>query len=334
MTSFAFSLDRDATFLWTDISQEITLAAVRALFLPRTLPYMKRWLKRIGIGILAIILLVIVAIGTAYALVGRKLARKYPTEVAAIAVPTDSASVARGQHLSVAVAKCAACHGDNLGGKKVEDSPAFGRLYAANLTTGNGGVGAGYTDADWVRGIRHGLGTDGRPLVFMPSQSFHHMTDADLGQIIAYLKTIEPVDYTPPERKLGVVARVLHMAVGFPFIASELMPTGPINRTPVTPAPTAEYGKYLTKIGSCEDCHGASLSGGGGGPVPPPNITPTGLRGWSEADFVKAMRTGVRPGGRVLSVAMPWPYIGKMTDDELRASWLYLQSVPPKKTGE
>ena len=297
-------------------------------------PDMLRWLKRIGIGIVTVILLIATAVGVAYAIVGRKLAKVYPTEIAAVPVPTDSASIARGQHLVVAINKCVGCHGDNLAGRKMEDGPV-GRLYSANLTSGNGGVAAGYTDADWVRTIRHGIGTDGRSLVFMPSDQYYYMNDADLGAVIAYVKTVKPVDFVRPPMKVRVLGRVLHLAVGFPPIVAAAVPRG-AQRTVVTPGTTVEYGKYLTKIGACAECHGETLSGGrpGEGGIKSANITPAGLKGWTEADFFKAMRTGIRPDGRALSAAMPWPYIGKLTDEELRATWLYLQSVPPKKMGE
>jgi mono/diheme cytochrome c family protein len=296
---------------------------------------MLRWLKRIGIAILTLILLIAVAIGSMYAIVGRKIAKRYPTEVAAVAIPTDSAAIERGRHLVEAVNKCVGCHGDNLGGKKFSDDAMFGRLYAANLTSGNGGVGAGYTDVDWVRSIRHGIGSDGRPLIFMPSDKFYEMSDADLGAVIAYVKTAKPVDFVPPQKRVGVLARVLSLTVGFPLIPAEKIPTGARPHPAVPAGGTAEYGKYLTTIGDCAGCHGPSLSGGQPiDGVPSANLTPTGLKGWTEADLVKAMRTGVRPGGRVLSAAMPWPYVGKMTDEELHATWLYLQTIPAKKTGE
>lgn len=296
---------------------------------------MIRWLKRIGIGLFSLLLLIVIAVGTAYAVVGRKLAKRYPTQVESVAITSDSAALARGQHLVVAVNKCVACHGDNLAGKKIFNDIPFGRLYAPNLTAGNGGLAGGFTDADWVRAIRYGVGVDGRPLVFMPSEAYYYMSDADLASVIAYLKTVKPVDNVTPPRRVGPFARVLHLAVGFPPIPAANIPTG-ATRAMIKPGPTREYGKYLTQIGGCEGCHNPNLSGGGGGEggVKPANLTPTGLKGWTEADFVKAMRTGQRPDGRILSAAMPWPYVGKMTDEELRATWLYLQSLPPRKMGE
>jgi hypothetical protein len=55
--------------------------------------------------------------------------------------------------------------------------------------------------------------------------------------------------------------------------------------------------------------------------------------GWSEEDFITALRTGVTPSGHVLSEAMPWRYVGQMTDEELQAIWLYLQSLPALEQG-
>ena len=91
---------------------------------------------------------------------------------------------------------------------------------------------------------------------------------------------------------------------------------------------TVEYGKYLAL--SCAACHGDDLAGGGGGPGGP-NITPGGTPGqWSEADFIRTLRRGTTPDGRQLdSENMPWQSFGRLTDDELKAIWLYLKSVPP-----
>jgi len=59
----------------------------------------------------------------------------------------------------------------------------------------------------------------------------------------------------------------------------------------------------------------------------------SGIGAWSEADFIRAMRTGMRPDGRVLNTSMPWPYYAQMTDDELRALWRFLQALPARSTG-
>jgi len=106
-------------------------------------------------------------------------------------------------------------------------------------------------------------------------------------------------------------------------------------RRPESPEPgvTRAYGEYLTI--ACTGCHGAHLSGGPmpGAPSdwpPPLNLTVGGeLQGWSADNFIHTLRTGVTPSGRQLDPQyMPWPITAQMTDDELRAIYLYLQSVP------
>jgi hypothetical protein len=64
-----------------------------------------------------------------------------------------------------------------------------------------------------------------------------------------------------------------------------------------------------------------------------PNLTSSGeLVGWSEADFIQAMRTGVNPNGHKLNPEfMPWDKYANMTDEELKSLWLYLQSLPTGK---
>lgn len=296
---------------------------------------MFRWLKRIGLVILGFILLVVVSVSAVFAVTSHRMARKYPVAVETVAISGDSASVERGKHIAVAIGNCQSCHGDNFGGKVLANKRIFMRLAGPNLTSGEGGVAGGYTDEDWVRSIRYGIGTDGRPLVFMPSDAFYSMTDSDLGAVIAYLKTLPPVTGAVPEKKIGVVPRILYMVAGFPLIPVEHIPKKEITRPAINPGPTLEYGRYLATVGGCNGCHGPGFSGGQPiNGVKSANLTPIGLRGWTEGDFRKVLRTGVRPNGRVLSAVMPWPYAGKMTDDEIRAIWLYLQSVPPKAAGE
>lgn len=62
------------------------------------------------------------------------------------------------------------------------------------------------------------------------------------------------------------------------------------------------------------------------------NLTPdreTGIGGWTEAAFIKSIRTGRTPGGRSLLPPMPWQFIGRMIDQDLKALFAYLKSIPP-----
>jgi hypothetical protein len=105
------------------------------------------------------------------------------------------------------------------------------------------------------------------------------------------------------------------------------------------PGPTADYGRYL--ISACTGCHGEHLSGGPIPGVPPDwpvaaNLTwhESGIEGWTEPDFIAAMRTGRTPNGRMLPADyMPWPFIGRSSDDDLRALYLHLRSLEPREIG-
>ena len=292
---------------------------------------MKRALKWLGYGIAGLVVVIAVIVTVVYAISSRAMSRAYGFTPASLAIPADSASVARGRHLAIAVNQCANCHGDNLAGKVVFDNPVMGRLYAANLTSGKGGIGD-YSDMDYVRAIRHGLGQDRRPLLMMPADAFFDMSDADLASVIAYLKTIPAVDAVVPPTNIGPLARALSLGTDFPLVPAAKLPHDRPRQPEVPRGVTAEYGGYLATIGGCKSCHLPELNGGVpiAGNVLSANLTPAGLGQWTESDFVKSMRSGIRPDGRVLSAVMPWPYMRHMTDDELKALWLYLRSLPPK----
>ena len=295
---------------------------------------MKRFLKWVGYIVGGIVALILICVGVVYAVTSARMGKTYPTAAETIAIPTDSAAIERGRHLTVAVGKCTDCHGDNLAGKMISDDPVFARLWSANLTRGKGGVPASYTDNDYVRSIRYGVRADGKPLIFMPSEAYNHFNDSDLGAVIAYVKSMPPVDQEIPKPSIGPIARILSVLTPFPLVPARL-----INREAPRPAPVAvgvtkEYGEYLAKTGGCTSCHNPNLSGGNAiQGVKVANLTPAGIGKWSEADFTKALRTGVRPDGRILSAVMPWPYTKFLTDDEIKAMWLYVQSLPPRQAG-
>jgi mono/diheme cytochrome c family protein len=291
---------------------------------------MKTVLKWIGYIVGTLAVLIVVAVGTVYAITSSRMGKTYSTTVPAIAIPTDSASIARGQHLATAVGKCQACHGDNWAGKIFSDEAVFAKLTTPNLTRGKGGIGSTYTDVDWVRSLRYGIGRNGKSLVFMPAESYTHFSDTDLGQVIAYLKTLPPADLAvTPMRSPGPIMRILYLTGKFPMLPASIIDHN-MARPAVPEGPTKEYGEYLIKAGGCQNCHGENLGGGTAENMPVPNLTKAGELGkWSEADFDKVLHTGVRPDGRILSAVMPWAYMNGLTATEVSAMWQYLQSVPP-----
>jgi mono/diheme cytochrome c family protein len=262
----------------------------------------------------------------------------HEVKVEAVRVPTDEAAVARGDHLA-SILICRECHTESLAGQ-VDFAPGIITLSVPNLTSGAGGVGRSNTDQDWVRAIRHGVGNDGRGLVLMPAQRFYYLGDEDLGALIAFLKTLPPQENELPRTDLGPIGRIM---IALDQLPPEVLPNvltidhdGPRPPAP-QPGVNAEYGRYLAVI--CTACHGDDLNGKtlreGGEVYIALNLTPGGeLAAWSDEDFFTTMRTGVSPSGHQLNERMPWRYLGKMTDDELMAVWLYLQSIPALPQGE
>lgn len=298
---------------------------------------MKRVFKWLGYLAGSIVVLLLLAVGVVYAVSSNKFGKSYPTAVEPVAIPADSVLLARGKHLVEAVGKCQNCHGDNYAGAKMFDAPVFGQLTSKNLTSGPGGIGASYSDADYVRAIRHGVGKDGKSLFFMPAEAFYYFSDADLGAVIAYIKTLPATASSIPEkRSIGPVGRAVMLMTPFPLISASWVPQNAKRPADVPVGMTKEYGGYLARTGGCTSCHGAALSGGNKvDGVLALNLTPGDEMGsWTEADFIKAIRTGVRPNGKVLSAVMPWPYAKNMSDDEMHAMWMYIHSVPAKKLGE
>lgn len=299
---------------------------------------MNKWLRRLGIGAGGLLTLVAAFVAVIWGLTERRFARTWDVKpTATLALASDSATIARGQHLVTAVAKCVDCHGADLGGQTLADDYMMGRLSAGNLTAGKGGIGAAYTDADWIRAVRHGLDRAGKAMVMMPSLEYQRLSDADLSALVSYLKSLPPVDREVPARRLMPLSRALLTFGALPPVGAEVIDHAKIaNVSAPAPGVTPEYGRYLADVGGCTGCHRPSLSGGGMGPGSPParNLTPKELGSWTEADFFRALREGKRPDGTPISEAMPWKASGKMTDDEMKAVWAYIKSVPAKEFGQ
>lgn len=297
-----------------------------------------RWLKRIGYAIGALVGLVVIAVGVVYALSELRFRKTYSVPEEHIAVSDDSATLARGAHLAASVG-CADCHGEGLRGNAMIDAPPMGRLVALNLTKGEGGVGGQLTPELIERAVRHGVAPNGQPLRIMPANDYQYMTDDDIRAVVSYVRHVTPVNNVLAPSRLMLLPRVLLVTNALPLLPAERMRDSAGAPMSVAPGPTKDYGLYLATLAGCRACHGPGLSGGkieAGDPSwgPAANLTPSGNLGkWSEAEFVQTIRTGRRPDGSALRAPMPWKTIANMTDDELHAVWLYLQSVPPRPFG-
>ena len=284
---------------------------------------MKKLLKWTGLVLGSLVGLLVLAVVVLYILGGSKANATYEITPALTSVPSDSASIARGSHLA-SIHACRYCHGDNLEGKILDDVPPF-RLAPPNLTPGKGGIGPSYSDADWDRAIRHGVSPEGRALLVMPAEFFNGMADEDAAALIAFLKTLPPVDNEVPPTEFHTLGRIL--AGAGPLDPVQFIKATRGRATAPPPGPTLEYGDYLAHI-TCIGCHGPDLRGG---PSPNPEVPGSDLAAvgsWSYDDFANTMRTGERPSGAAMDPAnMPWPAFAAMTDDELRALHTYLQTL-------
>jgi len=289
---------------------------------------MKKIVKWIGIvlGLLLVAGVVLFLIGNA------RINKTYDFPPSNITIPTDAESIAYGKHRAETL--CEGCHGEDLGGiENWFSAGPLGSVDSANLTSGEGGFGQEITsDEDYVKAIRHGVDPEGKP-IFMPAVvAGSHLSDNDLGAIIAYVKSVPPVDRELKGKQFTPLAKIM-LAVGVldklpvETVSHETHVSAPV------PAVSVEYGEYLVNTHDCRVCHGPQLNGG---PFPDPtitlispNLTPGGELGfWTEEQFVETIRTGVTPSGHQFNEHMPWEQFRLLTDDELKAMFVYLQSLP------
>ncbi len=109
---------------------------------------MRKALKWVGIVLGVVVGVIILAVAAVYILSSVRFNKTYDVTPSTVDLPTDSAAVDHGRHLAI-IRGCTECHGPDLAGRVLISDPAFGTLYSANLTSGKGGVGAEFSDADF-----------------------------------------------------------------------------------------------------------------------------------------------------------------------------------------
>jgi mono/diheme cytochrome c family protein len=263
----------------------------------------------------------------------------------------------RGEYLANHVMLCMDCHAkrdwslfsgppkpgtEGVGGDRFDHSMDFpGVFYARNITPK--GIGD-WTDGELYRLITTGVRKDGEPIFpVMPYLNYGKMDEEDIKSVIAYIRTLEPIESVLPPSKPD-----------FPF--NLILRTLPAKASP-QPIPSPQdqiaYGEYLVNAAACGDCHtrfeggqfvGAYLAGGreftfpDGSKLRTPNLTPheTGLKGWTSDIFVKRFKMyadstyvlpSVKPGG--FQSIMPWVMYAGMETEDLEAIFAYLQTLPP-----
>lgn len=309
---------------------------------------MKKFLKITGITLGVIVLLVVLLVG--YSAV--QPMKTFEAKSIDISLPTDSAQLAYGSVIVNSV--CVHCHmgedGKLSGRVFTKADHPFGLMYTGNITNHpQHGIGD-YTEGQLAYLFRTGVNKEGRYVGNMMSHP--NMSDADMGAIIAYLRSdadivqASDVEHPLPEYLSSVMIKTMAILGMFKPLPFDGKPVPEVDKTD----PIA-YGKYLTnEIYECGVCHSQSFETynsmdpektpgymAGGNMVPDKqfnevsssNLTPSiefGLGGWTEAQFIEAVRNGNRPNGSAITPNMP--RVTLASDNELKAIWAYLKSIP------
>ncbi len=293
----------------------------------------KKIVKWTGISLLTILGLALIAYVFVYVHTEGRINKQYQYAEETIAIPTDSLSILKGEHL-YQIRGCQDCHGKNLQGGVFMNDALLMRITAPNLTKGKGGLPDDFNINDWVRVIRHGVDNNGRSLFMMPSQELYQLTNEDLANIIAYCTTQKPINTSQERmRSIGPVGRLLMTMNQVTILPAEKIDHQAEHVDKKEEKISAAYGKYLAT--GCQGCHRATMRGGSPlapGFPPVPDITSNGhLRNWSASSFIRTIKTGTTPEGKALNNQyMPWQSISLFTDDELKSIFLYLKTLPAK----
>ena len=267
-------------------------------------------------------------------------------DLSAASIGDTAGLVQRGEYIVRSVAVCGHCHAADprdadgpLSGGMAFRNWRLGTIRASNLTPDpETGLGR-WTDAEIVRAIRSGEDRKGHVLApVMPYAWFRGMSDRDALAVARYLRSQPPVRNEVRNRP-----SLVYRAARF-FVLKPERPTAPMAPRP---EPDADYGRYLANhVSLCGDCHtprsglqqkadlDRPFAGDASSPFPanPANLTPhpeTGIGRWTEEDFLRALRTGVNPQGDSIHPFMPWRELRRMRDDDLRAIYRYLRTLPP-----
>jgi mono/diheme cytochrome c family protein len=309
----------------------------------------RRWKKILGITL--IVLVAIVVLGITFTIGWRPFIGAKKRALTDRKFEATPARLARGKYLVDGVMGCFACHTEpdwsKPGAPPIAGREGSGRVWAdqnlpwliASNITSDKETGIGnWSDDALARAIREGIGNDGRTLFpMMPYPNYSQMSDEDLASVITYLRTVPAVRNQLPTTKMPFPLNFFIQNVPAPVTAVGLSDQS----TPVA------RGSYLVRMAACADCHtpqekGQPLPGmefAGGfilrepkGDVASANITPapSGIGYYSEPTFLLAMRVG-KVGARPLRASMPWVIFGKMDDEDLKATYAYLQTLKPVK---
>lgn len=306
---------------------------------------------RIVLWIVGLVVLVIIGFVSFVAVRG---VPTYDTPATAnVHVDVTPVRVERG--VKIAQLLCIQCHtgaNDQLTGKLIADAPKeFGQIYSANITQDKeAGIG-NWTDNEIIYLLRTGIKRDGSYNPLMPK--FPNMSDEDINSIVAWLRSdrpqVQPVKAEAPQTEYNFLVKMLTNTVMKPYPLPKQAITIPDSTDKVA------FGRYIANsMVGCYACHSVDFKTlndiepeksagfyGGGNPmlnlegkiVPTANITfdeETGIgKKYTEEQFIKAVKMGVRPDGSLLRYPMV-PHV-TLTDYEVGAIYQYLKTVPKLK---
>jgi mono/diheme cytochrome c family protein len=304
--------------------------------------------------VLTLAFLIVFAVAVFAVYVASRQSLRFNAPEPPIAASADSAVIARGHYVVRVIGNCAACHGATgqqqayMEGADVPLSGGFefkippGEFRVRNITPDpETGIGA-ISDGKIARALRFGVGHDGRAL--LPFMEMQGLSDEDLVAAISYLRSQAPVRNAVPDHHYNLLGRIVRATV----LANPVGPKSPPPHQSPRGA-TVENGRYLAgSVANCWACHTrrdpntGELTGtlyGGNTELAddfdpkrtwhPPNLTPDPRTGrsaiYTEDKFVARFRAGrVIPGS-----PMPWQAFRLMTDDDIRAIYRFLRTLPP-----
>jgi mono/diheme cytochrome c family protein len=264
---------------------------------------------------------------------------------AACAATWAQGDALKGQYLAKA-AGCAGCHTESKAGAQPyaggrELATPFGKFYGPNLTPHTqAGLGK-WTLQDFRRAIRLGERPDGvHYYPAFPYPSFTGMTDTDIVDLWAYLRSLPPSSRQNRAHELRVPFQWRFLVT---FWKRLFFTAGPFAPDPRAPQPLTRGAYLVGALGHCGECHtprnllggpkksrylaGAKLADGRS-----PNLTPTRLKRWDDRQLAVFLRTGATPEGDVPSEVMEEVIqngTSQLTAQDLAATIAYLRSLPP-----
>ena len=269
------------------------------------------------------------------------------TQAPRAAAPEPRGDAKRGAYV-FAAADCESCHTDKKAkGAFLAGGPAmvtdFGTFFAPNITPdAKNGLG-GWSYQDFHRAVREGKGKGGELLYpVFPYPSFTGMTDQDIADIWAYLKTVPAVARPSRPQQANGIYGFRPLLTGWRLL---FLHEGPLKPVAGQSAEVAR-GRYLVEaVAHCQECHSPRNALGAidqdrayaGNPAGPdnqnaPNITPTGIGKLTKADLREMLSTGMEPDGDYLGGGMAQVVDGtsKLTQADRDAIIAYIRTLPAR----